>query len=392
MAEIYMAPQQYDHIILPKATLKRFADSKTKKIKYLDLSDPEKITIRERFPHSFHTEPNYYTPEYDAVTKKYEIKLREYYKRITVACEREGEPAIDAQKLKTDILDIVNIQYQRTVMADDDLLRKLLEKIKGDYKKTSLHYLRQGIYPPEFLKNKQKFDEACKDIYTARRYVQRIVLKQKNPNILKQYGNFVPHILIIPNTISSTFILSPQHFVPISDSVRIVLSPRTALALYPVPLSQNGGLIKHLTKDEVDILAPRTIESALSMVKSFRQVVGEECYLNYIKSKLETYRALICDLSDDIIQVKGAAITLSDDQSFLELAISIQLFRPNCHKVIIDLSTISSQYLQKCEFEDSVQMFERWEFNLVFVNDCALDCSNIKIKSAQDTEEAITMF
>lgn len=392
MAEIYMAPQQYDHIILPKATLKRFADSKTKKIKYLDLSDPEKITIRECFPRSFHTEPNYYTPEYDAVTKKYETKLGEYYKRITVACEHGGEPEIDAQKLKANILDIVNIQYQRTIMADDDFLRKLLEKIKGDYEKTSLHYLRQGIYPPEFLKNKQKFDEACKDIYMARRYVQRIVLKQKNLNILKQYGNFVPHILIIPNTISSTFILSPQHFVPISDSVRIVLSPRTALALYPVPLSQGGGFIKHLTKDEVDILAPRTIESALSMVKSFRQVVGEELYLNCIKSKLEICRTIIYDLAEDMIQVKAGTISLSDDQSFLELAVSIQLFRPNCHKVIISLSSISNQYLYKSGFVDSVQMFKRWGIASVFINDCAINYSNIKIKFARNVEEAITMF
>ena len=128
------------------------------------------------------------------------------------------------------------------------------------------------------------------------------------------------------------------------------------------------------------------------MDKSFKQVVGEENYLNYIKSRLETYRAIICDLSDEIIQVKGDAITLSNDQSFLELAISIQLFRPNCHKVIIRLSLISNQYLQKREFVDSVQMFERWKLSPVFVNDCAVDCSNIKIKTAQDEEEAIAMF
>ena len=392
MADIYMVPQQYDHIILPKATLKRFMDAKTKKINYLDLSDPEKITIRERFPRSFHTEPNYYNPEYDAVTKIYETKLGEYHKRITDICKYGVEPQIDAQKLKADILNIVNIQFQRTAMADDNLLKKLLAKINDDYTKTSMLYLRQGIYPPEFLKNKQKFDEVCQDIHKARCYVQRIMLNQKNPHILKQYENFVPHILIIPDTINSTFILSPQHFVPTSDSVRIVLSPRTALALYPIQLPQSEGLIKYLSRDEVDILAPRTIESALLMVKSFRQVIGEESYLNAIKSKLETYRAAMCDLSDDMIQIKGEVVTLRDDQAFLELAISIQLFRPNCHKIIIKLSSVPNQYLQRREFIDSVQMFDRWGLALVFVNDCALDCSHIEIKSAKSKDEAITMF
>lgn len=392
MSENYIAPKQYDHIILPRATLKRFADSKTKKIKYLDLSNPEAITIRDRFPRSFHTELNYYNSEYDAVTKKYETKLGEYYKRITDVYKHGAEFRIDAQTLRSDILEIIDIQYQRTIMADDDLLKKLLEKIREDYKRTSLFCLKQGTYPPEFLKNKQNFDEVCKDIHKARRYVQRILLNQKNPNILKQYGNFIPHILIIPDSINSTFVLSPQHFVPISDGVRIVLSPRTALALYPTSLTQTGELIKYLTKDEVDILAPRTIECALLMVKNFRQIVGEEAYLNYIKSKLETYRDIICDLSDEIIQIKSGAITLSDDLSFLELAISIQLFRPNYHKVIVSLSSISNQYFYKREFLDSVQMFERWELVPVFVNDCSVDCSNISIRFAQNVDEAMAMF
>lgn len=215
---------------------------------------------------------------------------------------------------------------------------------------------------------------------------------EMNPNILHTYRNFVPHILVIPNTTSSTFLLSPQHFVSINECVRIVISPRIALSLYPAPLPQSNGLVKYLTKEEVDILAPRTIESALAMIKGFRQVVGEEFYLNCIKSKLETYRTIMYDLADDMIQVKAGTISLSDDQSFLELAISIQLFRPNCHKVIISLSSISNQYLYKSEFVDCVQMFERWGLASVFVNDCAIDYSNIKIKFAQNVEEAITMF
>lgn len=51
--------QQDDHIILPKATLRRFADDKTKKIYCLKLSDSNKITITKHYPKSFHTKPNF---------------------------------------------------------------------------------------------------------------------------------------------------------------------------------------------------------------------------------------------------------------------------------------------------------------------------------------------
>lgn len=56
--------QQKDHIILPKATLKRFADEKNNKIAYLALRNKE-IKLEEQFSRAFHTSGNYYNPEYD---------------------------------------------------------------------------------------------------------------------------------------------------------------------------------------------------------------------------------------------------------------------------------------------------------------------------------------
>ena len=52
--------KQKDHIILPKATLKRFANPETNKVTYLDLSNPESMLIKEKFPDSFHSKINYY--------------------------------------------------------------------------------------------------------------------------------------------------------------------------------------------------------------------------------------------------------------------------------------------------------------------------------------------
>lgn len=222
-------------------------------------------------------------------------------------------------------------------------------------------------------------------------YIQRII-GQKNQKLLETYRKFVPHILIIPDQVSSTFVLSPQHFVASDTFARIIISPRIALALYPTSITINNEIIKYLTKDEVDNLAPRTIESALSMTNSFREIIGEENYLNCIKDKLHIYKSIICHLTEDIIWVKGGVATLNDDQSFLELAVSIMLFEPGCHKVIIELNTVEIQFMQKTEFLECVQMFKEWGLALVFVNNNALVISNKEIKVAQNKEEAITMF
>ena len=384
--------KQNDHIILPKATLKRFANPETHKIKYLDLSNPESLSIREKFPDSFHTRPNYYIPEYDDIVKKYETIIGKYCKLVTDIYQKKLDIKIDEQQLKTDIINITTIQFYRVVIADDELLNKLLKQFERQHEQESLFYIRQGIrYPKEFLDRQQEFNEAKKDINTFRYYAQRII-GQKNQIIYDTYKNFAPQILVIPDEVSSTFILSPQHFVGFDISERIIISPRIALALYPIRLTKDNELIKYLTKEEVDSFVPKTIESALSMTTGFREIIGEEKYLNCIKNKLQIYKSIMCNLVDDIILVKGDIVTLDDSRSFLELAISIKLFEPDCYKIIIELNAISSQFLQQHEFIESLQMFEKWEFALVFINSNGLEIHNIKIKVAQNKEEAITMF
>ena len=73
---------QKDHIILPISTLKRFSDPITKKICYLDLSNPNVLEIKYEYPKSFHTEASFYCPELDNIIKKYETKVGEYEKKL----------------------------------------------------------------------------------------------------------------------------------------------------------------------------------------------------------------------------------------------------------------------------------------------------------------------
>ena len=126
MSEAKKMYKQNDHIILPKATLKRFADSKTNKIKYLNLSNPENLSIKEAFPRSFHTKTNFYNPVYDNIVKRYETMIGKYNKSISDICMRNENFKLDEKQMKKDIIDIITIQFDRIVLADDNFLNKLL--------------------------------------------------------------------------------------------------------------------------------------------------------------------------------------------------------------------------------------------------------------------------
>lgn len=388
MSEAKKLYKQNDHIILPKATLKRFADSKTNKIKYLDLSNPENLSIKEAFPRSFHTKTNFYNPVYDNIVKRYETMIGKYNKSISDICMRNENFKLDEKQMKKDIIDIITIQFDRIVLADDNFLNKLLAQFRENYKTESLSYFRSGSVSKEFLDRKQKFEQASKDINAFRYYAQGII-GQSNEVIQKIYEKFFPCILIVPDESNSSFVLSPQHFVATDTFVRIVISPRIALALYPV---KNERIIKYLTKEEVDWLIPRAIESALAINSDFRQIVGEENYLNCIKNKLEKYKSILCNLNDDTILVKGNEVILNDDLECFELLVSIMLFKPNYHKFVMELSAISNEFLHKSEFLHSIEIFKERECYIVFVNNLGLDTSVIQITVAQNNEEAITMF
>lgn len=314
--------------------------------------------------------------------------IGKYNKSISDICMRNENFKLDEKQMKKDIIDIITIQFDRIVLADDNFLNKLLAQFRENYQTESLSYFRSGSVSKEFLDRKQKFEQASKDINAFRYYAQGII-GQSNEVIQKIYEKFFPCILIVPDESNSSFVLSPQHFVATDTFVRIVISPRIALALYPV---KNERIIKYLTKEEVDWLIPRAIESALAINSDFRQIVGEENYLNCIKNKLEKYKSILCNLNDDTILVKGNEVILNDDLECFELLVSIMLFKPNYHKFVMELSAISNEFLHKSEFLHSIEIFRERECYIVFVNNLGWDTSVIQITVAQNNEEAITMF
>lgn len=74
--------KQDDHIIIPKATLKRFKGNDNR-ISVLNLSDPSEIKLVKHFPKSFHTKKDYYDVDIDNQIKKIETKIGKWNKKLS---------------------------------------------------------------------------------------------------------------------------------------------------------------------------------------------------------------------------------------------------------------------------------------------------------------------
>lgn len=293
------------------------------------------------------------------------------------------------EELKQDIIELITIQFHRTVLADEKLLTKFIEQEKKQYELLSAYFFRSGRIPQDFLTNKQSLFN--NNIDQVQYYLQNI-LGQPNEVIENAYKEFIPYICYIPNEIDSTFLLTPQHFVPNDVFARFVLSPRLALALYKENFHRH---IIILTKDDVDCLVPRAIESALSMSKEYQEIIGEEKYLNCIKSKLEKYKSKIIKIVEEqIILISGNEKILKDDQTILEMIVSIMCFEPECKKIILETATISSKLLALDKFtkNEGLYMFENWGYKVVLVNQHDLNNLSFDIPIVKTKEAAIELL
>lgn len=385
--------QQRDHVILPKATLMRFVDCKTKKISCLNFSDSCNLTIRRKFPKSYHAEMNFYNPEFDDTVKYYETLIGNLNKLITdkININSNLNPLIDPDKLKKDMLELITIQYHRSVLADPEQLLQFIEVKKKRYERQSLELLRKGALSKEFVNKKILFQDKSKDIIQYRYYIQHI-LGQRNNNIEKTYANFSPYILHIPSHVNSTFTLSPQHFVPNDEFARFVLSPRLALALYP---QKNMKQVITLSKDDADLLVIRTIESALSMSTEYREIIGEETQLLSIKKKFLKYKSYIKSIEHNrILFIHGNESNLHDNQTILEMIITIMYFEPMCKKIILDVTMISEFLLKErtINCKDGLHMFIKYGYMIVLLMKKNLEIPIGSMKVTETKEQAIELL
>lgn len=163
--------KQDDHIIIPKATLKRFKGNDNR-ISVLNLSDPSEIKLVKHFPKSFHTKKDYYDVDIDNQIKKIETKIGKWNKKLSKITQ-ENINDINFENLKAFAIELITLQFHRCVMADSSL-REAFIKIKlKEYSGISLNDFSSEEDKKEFLDNKLEFENAIKDDNLFIRYFQK---------------------------------------------------------------------------------------------------------------------------------------------------------------------------------------------------------------------------
>lgn len=378
--------QQKDHIILPKATLYRFSDIKTKKISVLDLSNPDKLIIKEKFPKSFHTKKNYYDPTVDKEIKRYETQIGEWNKKLSDIIKKHANEEINFNKLKSFIIRIITIQFHRCIIADDEKLRAFQEIKTKKYNEISYYQFKNGIPSIEFINFKCDFKKAAENIETFRRYAQRFIM-QDNIEIINSYRDFKPCIIYIPDEIDFSFILPPQHFVGIDNVARVILAPRLAIALYPNDF--NCKYIQSLSEKEVECLVPRSIESALDMPKEYREIVGEKKTLEVIKEKIYKYRKMMEIVNEQVLLINKSNEFSIDNQNVFEIIVALMYLKPKYKKIVIDLSALSkSLFFEK----EGLNMFLKWGYKIVLISNTNFINDSLTIPTFNTMQDAISFL
>lgn len=294
--------QQDDHIILPRATLKRFMDDKTKRICYLDLKDINNITIKQGYPKSYHTIADFYNPKYDEEVKKRETAIGELYKDISTAINNNTDINIDEKELKQKIIDFMTIEFHRSVIANDSYLEKYRDQQQKRNDIVDCIMLQTGNMTDERSEYSLYYREQAKSKEAFRYYSQNI-LATDNQAISAQYYGFFPYILYIPKDRSYQFMLPPIHFVGNDKFAAFILSPSVALALFPA--QKTDSLMAVIDEEGVKSINMMGLECVSAVDSDYREFVGGKEQLEKLKEQIERIKA-VSKISENGIVIDGS--------------------------------------------------------------------------------------
>lgn len=294
--------QQEDHIILPRATLKRFMDDRTQRICYLDLKDIDNITIKQGYPKSYHTIADFYNPVYDEEVKKRETAIGELYKDISMAIDNNTVIDIDTEKLRRKIIDFMTIEFHRSVIANDSYLEKYRDQQQKRNDITDCIMLQKGNMTAERSEYSLHYREQAKSKEAFRYYSQNI-LATDNQAISAQYYRFFPYILYIPKDRNYQFMLPPIHFVGNDKFAAFILSPSVALALFPV--QKADSLMAMIDEEGVKSINMMGLECVSAVDSDYREFVGGKEQLEKLKEQIEQIKA-VSKISEDGIVIDGS--------------------------------------------------------------------------------------
>ena len=297
-----------DHIITPRATLKRFDDEK-QSLHILDLNDLSNPALKLGRSKSFHTQLGYYDDSVDDRVKIIETDIGTWNKEISEAISKNDYSNIDYIKLKQFCIKLITLQFNRTVMENDNDRSRVLRNNKCD---------------PTIIENREQ----------AILMFQKRFLLQPNQVIINSYQDFVPVILYIKHDCDYSFILPPSHFIGTDSVARIIISPYISIGLYPS--RDNPPSVKLVKKSEALSLIPRSFESAMEMPDNYKELIGLATDLEKIKKNLlATNKMVECNENDGIIIVKRNNEFLLTDNSVFEFFMYLYYSFSAYKKIII---------------------------------------------------------
>lgn len=341
--------QQDDHIILPKATLKRFSD-RNGSMYALSLNNPEDLTLIRRFPRSFHTQKGFYDIDVDNKVKRIETSIGKWNKKLLSAIQGNDFTQIDLKELKEFAIQLITLQFHRCVMVDDNKRNTFFKKRICELdKRIEECFLTGNANVKKFINKKNDMISKTNTQKKSIRYFQLNYLLNENQAIKSSYEHFKAVILYIPDDSDYSFILPPSHFIGIDTVARVVINPRLAIGLYPYEITTPN--IYKISRGEAELLIPRTIESALEMPIGFKEIIGIEPYLKHIDDKIKSIRKM-CNKKGDHIVVSSNYYYIDNNNCFEFFMILIFLF-PETKKIVInDESFKSSSDISSIQWDD----------------------------------------
>ena len=356
--------QQNDHIILPKATLKRFADE-MHRIYYLDLNDLSAISVKHTYPTSYHSKLNYYNPEYDDKVKQRETAIGKLHKEILTAIEGQSTLNITAEILRKQIVDFITIEFHRSVIANDTMLEKYKSKQQMENDRIDSLLFQTGKMTMVRNTYSVNYRQQAKSKESFRSYAQNI-LGTSNQAILTCYNQFYPQILHIPPEQDYRFLLPPIHFVGNDQFACFILSPTIALALYPKPIG--NSLMLAADKERTEIINLRILESVSSLDFGFREVVGEKSQLEKLKRRVEKITSISINCGNEIVINGQEEFFLAKMDDVFELVIILSLVGGTTNrerKVQMKMQNFDASFWAKNQNE-IIEIFRRYSFQLIF--------------------------
>lgn len=242
-----------DHITLPKSTLLRFADEKTRKISYYDIISRRIIDCA---PKRYNTEEHYYPPYFEKwLSDHVETSIGNLHKHLSSFSETT-DFLVDYDTLKKDLIRILAIQMIRlpetySYIMDTENRNSIINM--------SLETLaKQGMLSHSAVALSQKYRKEVETEENKRlAFYSEDSAHKAIRNIERLFADYAVNFAIVSNDTDASFILTSAHHFTAGPIVFIPVSPRIAYILLPSKLNERKYGSQTIEQDGEEIVLQR---------------------------------------------------------------------------------------------------------------------------------------